>query len=329
MLKHAQPHDPEPGREDGDPDTIQATRLGLRKLPSPHAFPIVLAARMSLSFPLLFSAVPLWAVDNDAPHAQRRLKRCWFSDGGISSNFPMHLFDGLVPRWPTFGITLEPKIEGRETMVYLPKDYRDGYGERWNLFDDKPNGIGRFGGFIAAIAGTMQNWNDNTLSRMPGVRDRVVRVRLKDSEGGMNLNMTSKNITEVAERGALAAADLLERFSTATAPDAQAAGWDEHRLLRLNVLLKMLEARANSVVEALSMEQCHATSIDSLIEAALAEPVTAGYDQVLNPVQAQTLRDLVSALGTLMNSFDAAAGDPKANPFAPLPKPELRVRPPL
>ena len=156
----------------------------------------------------------------------------------------MHLFDDLVPRWPTFGITLEPKIENLENMVYLPEDYLDGFGERRNLFDSKPNDIGRFGGFIGAIIGTMQNRNDNTLSRMPGVRDRVARVRLGPTEGGMNLNMTSEKITKVADRGAKAAEALLTRFSTASTPGAQATGWDEHRLVRLNVLLKMLETQA-------------------------------------------------------------------------------------
>ena len=330
MLEHAQPYVLEAGRNERDPDTAEAARLGLQQLPPPHAFPVLLAARMSLSFPLLFSAVPLWAIDNDAPRRQRSFRRCWFSDGGISSNFPMHLFDGLVPRWPTFGITLEPEIEGLDDMVYLPKDYLDGFGERWNLFDGKPDDIGRFGGFIGAIVGTMQNWNDNTLSRMPGVRDRVARVRLKSTEGGMNLNMTSENITEVADRGAVAAEALLKRFSTASTPGTQAAGWDEHRLVRLNVLLKMLETRAGRVAETLSAEcSPHATSIDLLIDAALEEPLAAGYEQVLSPEQAQALRDLVGALYALMNSFDAAPGDPHANPFVPLPKPELRVRPPL
>ena len=30
----------------------------------------------------------------------------WFSDGGICSNFPLHLFDSPLPRWPTFGLNL-------------------------------------------------------------------------------------------------------------------------------------------------------------------------------------------------------------------------------
>jgi hypothetical protein len=213
-------------------------------------------------------------------------------------------------------------------MVYLPQSYREGYGERWDLFDSKPDGIGRFGGFIGAIVAAMQNWNDNTLSRMPGVRDRVARVRLRPEEGGMNLNMERENIAEVARRGVEAAEALLARFSAASSPGAQAAGWDEHRLVRLNVLLKMVEARAAGVVRALSAQCHHATPIDMLVDTA-GQQAVAGYDDPLSAVQVQTLHDLVDALRTQMQALGQTASDPDANPFVPLPKPELRVRPPL
>ena len=69
--------------------------------------PIVVAARLSLSYPLLFSAVPLWAIDYEPEEGERELKRCLFTDGGVSSNFPIHLFDAAMPRWPTFGMWLD------------------------------------------------------------------------------------------------------------------------------------------------------------------------------------------------------------------------------
>jgi hypothetical protein len=123
--------------------------------------------------------------------------RCWFSDGGISSNFPIYLFDGLLPLWPTFGINLEPKIDGRKTQIFPPKGYTEGYGERWNLFDDKNSSAAKFGGFFSTILSTMQNWNDNTLARMSGVRDRIVRVRLNENEGGLNLDMEEAIIRSI------------------------------------------------------------------------------------------------------------------------------------
>jgi hypothetical protein len=77
---------------------------------------VVVATRMSLSFPVLLSAVPLYTVRRSAADRLREqhlaqlktddLQRNWFSDGGISSNFPIHFFDNWLPGCPTFGILL-------------------------------------------------------------------------------------------------------------------------------------------------------------------------------------------------------------------------------
>jgi hypothetical protein len=73
---------------------------------------------MSLSFPLLISAVPLWTIKAERLSAQPAdgerlalresdLQRNWFSDGGTCSNFPIHFYDRWFPSRPTFGINLE------------------------------------------------------------------------------------------------------------------------------------------------------------------------------------------------------------------------------
>ena len=324
MRDHGRAYRLEPDRQGRDPGEAQAA--GLLELPEQRHLPVLLAARMSLSFPLLFSAVPLWAINHDLPRGQRTFQRCWFSDGGISSNFPMHLFDGLVPMWPTFGISLEPKIPGRPNMVFLPRTYTEGYGERWNGFDDpaKPS-VSRFGGFLGAIVGTMQNWNDNALSRMPGVRDRVARVRLDDHEGGLNLNMERDVIATVAGRGAEAADNLIARFAEPPEAPAAYSGWDEHRLVRLNALLKMIEARAPGVVTGLGADCAHATDFETLVDRAAAAQA-AGYDGPLTAEQAETLQTVIVALRRYM---DEVAPRIASNPFIAVPKPELRVRPPL
>src|SRR5216683_1620455 len=83
----------------------------LLPLPEMRDLPIIVAIRMSLSFPILLCAVPLYAIDFTLQRNFKKPKseptlaeRCWFSDGGISSNFPIHFFDSPLPRWPTFGI---------------------------------------------------------------------------------------------------------------------------------------------------------------------------------------------------------------------------------
>src|SRR5450631_181313 len=321
----------DPGRGDRDPPTQEAANLGLRELPPARDFPVILAARMSLSFPFLFAAVPLWAIDFDPPAGHRHFRRCWFSDGGISSNFPMHLFDGLVPSWPTFGIDLEPKIKGRE-MVFLPLDYSQGYGERWDNFDAAPALASRFGGFLSAIVSTMQNWNDNSLARMPGVRDRIARVRLDAKEGGLNLNMDAHVIDRIANRGEEAAAELVSRFFDSPTFGSQAAGWDEQRFIRLCVLLKMLEFRARGLADALEADCEYVTDYDALIARwtqnaenpnAVAPP---GFDAPFTAAQADVLRGVIRELKRLSTTMTEPSNVTR---FKPVPKPELRVRPPL
>lgn len=325
IKKHAKPYAPRLGREEFDPSLKKGE--GLFELPPPEDFPILLAARMSLSFPLLFSTIPLWAIDYDPDPKSggRGFQRCQFSDGGISSNFPMHLFDGLIPLWPTFGIQLEPKLRSRSNMVYLPLSYDEGYGERWDRFDDEnASSRRRFGGFLAALINTMQNWNDTALSRMPGVRDRVVRVRLNEKEGGMNLDMPADLINDLSDRGQEAARYLIERF----VPQASALsteGWDEQRWVRLRVLLRMFEKQLPPIKIALSPDVPHAKDFDKMINDAIGN-TPPGNSQPLTVVEANALKDTIRSM---INFLDDVKQRENQSHFQPIPEPVLRVRPPL
>ena len=331
MVKNSNPYSVENGREGKDPSI--ETGLKMRELPQPRDFPVLLAARMSLAFPFLISAIPLHAINHDLPYGKRTFQRCWFSDGGISSNFPIHLFDGLVPIWPTFGIHLEPEIKDREE-IYLPHRYDQGYGESWNLFAEKSKSIGKLGGFISAIINAMQNWNDNTLRRLPGFRDRVVRVRLKEGEGGMNLDMNPCKIKELAERGERAADVLIKHFANNSSKEWQASGWDEHRFVRFNNLLRMMKARTPNLSKALSDNPTYTPSLKDLLKSfcdakddngnSISPP---GYEECMTPEEMDAYGKILVALDTLANEMA------KSNniSFKSIPKPEaeLRVRPPL
>lgn len=324
IKKHAKPYAPRPGREKLDPS--QEKGVGLFELPPPEDFPILLATRMSLSFPLLFSTIPLWAIDYDTDYksGKRGFQRCQFSDGGISSNFPMHLFDGLIPLWPTFGIQLEPKLRSRPDMVYLPKSYDEGYGERWDRFDGIPSSSSRFGGFLAALVNTMQNWNDTALSRMPGVRDRVVRVRLEDGEGGMNLNMPKKKIKDVSDRGQEAAKCLIDRF-VSEASTISTKGWDEQRWVRLRVLLRMFEKQLPPLKIESSPNVPYAKDFVTMIDAALGN-TPPGNSQPMSVAEANALKDIIRCM---INFSDVVRVRANQCYFQAIPEPELRVRPPL
>jgi predicted acylesterase/phospholipase RssA len=196
----------------------------LVRFPEGSQLPILVAARMSLSFPILLKAVPLYAIDFSLANNQRRdekeepyiAERCWFSDGGICSNFPMHFFDSPLPRWPTFGINLKaphPDHDKDESdFVWLPTKPGSGRQLAWNRFDSGSD-WSRILGFFGAIINTMQNWRDNIQATAAGYRDRIVHVSLRPNEGGLNLNMPPELISRLSERGRTAGTLLRTTFS--------------------------------------------------------------------------------------------------------------------
>jgi patatin-like phospholipase len=159
--------------------------------------PVVVAVRMSLSFPLLFEAVPLHACDftRRDPLARRELRKVWFTDGGVCHNFPIHLFDALWPTRPTFGITLEPfQPESHVSRVFLASHARHGILRAFRDVDSLPR-------FVSSLVGTMQEWQDNLQSTLPGYRERIAHVALDDEEGGLNLDMDATVIDKLVEYG--------------------------------------------------------------------------------------------------------------------------------
>lgn len=298
---------------------------GLRLLPQ-EQLPIVVAARLALSFPLLVSAVPLWAVDYEPEHSQRELTQCWFSDGGLCSNFPIHLFDSFVPQWPTFGISLHKRSEFRKKQrVWLPNKHSEGGGDTWNrgLADDLAP-LKRLPNFLISLWLAAWRWNDMTMMRMPGVRDRVVRVMLTEEEGGVNIRMTGQQIRALAVNyGRNAARAFIKKFAK---PDS--VGWPEHRWIRFNRLLVALRREIEGFKFAAGLDR-HARPLEEQIQDALvAEPLRPSRSSpqtTLNPEQADELHYLLSAISSLEEEFHRA-GD--HTPFVCIPRPSLRVRHP-
>jgi predicted acylesterase/phospholipase RssA len=281
-------HSPDQKPYDGTPSAREsrirlalAREQGLLALPAAVDMPILVATRMSLSFPILLSAVPLWQIDvtrpeNKAlntwrswakgqqfdpldpvedwptegrPDAKPVIERCWFSDGGISSNFPVHFFDSLVPRWPTFGLNLRPYAFGKEpdktneaNNTWMVKSNNDGIAEWWYRFPEAGRGFKdkRLTAFLSSIVRTMQNRVDEAQMRVPGYRDRIAHVSMSDEEGGMNLTMPAERIEALTARGRAAARRLHDAY---TQPEEKAGeiGWDNHRWVRLRSSLSVLE----------------------------------------------------------------------------------------
>jgi hypothetical protein len=210
---------PEPRPEDPD---------GFLRLPVAADLPVVVGVRMSLSFPVLLSAVPLWAIDYTRRNAAGKhdIKQHWFSDGGIVSNFPLHFFDKPLPAAPTFGINLAKKREldaDPAKNTYLPTRNVSGILPRRSSFVSLV-------GFGMRILDTMQNWSDNSLTHVPGYRDRVVTVYHDDNEGGMNLNMSGPLIDGLATRGQAAGLKLTNEFD-----------FVNHRWVRYRSTMELIE----------------------------------------------------------------------------------------
>ena len=175
---------------------IESTTLkrnGKLPLPVGDAMPVVVAARMSLSFPGLFSMIPLYAINYDADeqaNGQYPMMKVWFSDGGITSNLPIHRFDSLFPRWPTLGINLQytdkddkpARSVVDDSLIYMIKRRSDSARDLWNVFDEKGSPTKDAIGFLGGLFSSAQNWHDNAFLRLPSFRDRVVEIWLKKNE---------------------------------------------------------------------------------------------------------------------------------------------------
>ena len=176
----------------------------LRNLPAESKMPVIMIARMSLSFPFLIRAVPLYRVDytlRDTETGIAPFIRCLFSDGGITSNFPIHFFDTFLPERPTFGISLSVYDDARHSPVdkiRLPSKHR----HPDSLY---AHPITSVASFFGSIINTAKDWQDTLQSRLPGYADRIVTIRLDpNEEGGMNLAMGEKQINNLERLGYLA-----------------------------------------------------------------------------------------------------------------------------
>lgn len=299
-----------------DPSSAQRHKylksLGYTPLPAAADVPVVLAARMSLSFPFLLSAIRLYAIDWTQPQDRvaPTLEAAWFSDGGLSSNFPINLFDAALPQWPTLGITLEDFPPNDTRPVVMAANNNSLIGSVWSRFSGNL-------GFYGAIFNCMQNWRDNMQSEAPGFRDRIAHVRLSSTEGGLNLTMPPSVIHALLERGEEAGAQLVEHFAMDASPDI-VTNWNNHRWIRYRSVLAALEPYAQGFRAAWNSTMTwNVPPYISLAAAANSYKFTTG--------QAAT------ALKASNHVFDIAAGTAPPNDSltigAPRPSTRLAARP--
>ena len=197
--------------------------------------PLIMAARMSLSFPGLISAVPLWTRDFTLIEQaeKEKLRRCLFSDGGVTNNFPIQFFDHLFPNSPTFAISLDEYDPKRNyDNVWLPSLAVSGIQLPIVAFSGLVN-------FLLRLVYTAKDWQDNLQSTLPGYRERIVHVVLKPDEGGLNLNMSEETIKKLVGYGQQAGIMLRDKFDM-----------NEHRWRRFLVSMARMEQTLDEVALA-------------------------------------------------------------------------------
>jgi hypothetical protein len=235
-------------------DIRTGERVTLVALPEPWNVPVVLAVRLSMSLPALFQAVRLYRTAQPVPvrdELGRHLVRdgvpvvypsgggpwceqLWFTDGGVTSNFPIHFFDSPLPLWPTFGINLGSHPPGLLSQdVWVPQDWDVRGGPTRNLSEGMP-------AFLGAIVGTARGWRDTEQTFMPGSRGRVAWVRQRSTEGGGNLHMDNATIASLALRGVVAGARLRRRF-------ADPGYWQRSQWIRMRAAVGSLDELAKDV----------------------------------------------------------------------------------
>ena len=221
------------------PQSTPPTRLDRRDAPRGHAMPVIVAVRMSLSFPFLVSAVPMVIRDIGKEKrltlANGKVPGCieaevWMTDGGLTSNFPIHFFDGPLPMRPTFALSLDELPLGEPepaSRITVQTDAREGI-----FLPILP--VRGVLGFGLSLLGVAKDWQDTLTAGMAGQRERIVRVSLTQNEGGLNLDMPVETSRKLMTYGEAAGQALLAKFNL-----------EEHQWRRALVAYEQLETVAS------------------------------------------------------------------------------------
>ena len=302
----------------------------LHALPEPGNWPVIMAVRLSLSFPGLLSAVPMYTLDGrrgvhkrpDVPNdVCFEADKIYFSDGGITSNCPIHLFDAPLPQWPTFGVNLWD-LNGERHVV--PEVWMTGDAIEPELRPRAFHGRAAWGaaiGFVRAIVGTALDWRDSVQRALPGYRERVVHIGVPPNQGGLNLTMTADDIASLDRAGRRAARRLVEEFQRPrVAGEPRVNAWDQHRWLRMRSTLAATRRH-------LGLLRDGARRGDPPYRI-LARTPSSLPPRFIDADAAEQAQSLMDGTADLLNVVDGAVVEPPLADNAPEPAPTLRMSSP-
>ncbi|HEX9989965.1 MAG TPA: hypothetical protein VGE45_16015 [Chloroflexia bacterium] len=207
----------------------------------------------------------------------------YFSDGGTCSNLPIHFFDSWLPTRPTFGINLtampgdaidedEKTVEPSFISALLAKPEeaganhsRDNHApsrrvpaielpQPGTVLNPEYRPIYNPLDFILKISDTARENHDNQQAMLPGYSERIIQVRFKEGEGGMNLAMSPDTIDAITMKGELAGKELRYAFN-----------FEHHRWTRFLVLMSHLEtelAKMHTAFNSTNLNPTYSELID-------------------------------------------------------------------
>lgn len=331
----------------------------IRVLPAAD-LPIVVAARMSMSCPVLFQAIPFLGLNLDKHAEDMEVVRLWFSDGGIGSNFPIHIFDQAIPKWPTLGLKLldeapRQNSNKQDILTFLPFFHYLGAEdnlifpndkEAWSQASKKGT-WGTFIQFVLSIYTSAKDGHDQSYLRMPDVRNRVVRAYMNNRAGNaLNLKIEPDVIKWLGcklgvEGGKNAVDAYLADLENEKYRD-KVNLWQDHRWVRMRMLIDGLRQYLSGVGQAINFNQLpgskgQATLRDQIAEATntpdrLAQNITAtpqlrsqsDIETALTVDQAAEINAALDAIVALEKQL-ADLDLPQA--YVPEPQPVLRFKP--
>jgi predicted acylesterase/phospholipase RssA len=301
---------------------------GLSVLPDAANLPVIVAVRMSLSFPFLFCPVPFYGVDFGSGPKDASGKYVpeptLFVDGGMTSNFPLNLFDKPLPRWPTFGINLREKNARHPHDVYMACANNGGLEQWWTRFDTG-RGLSGLVSYFSLLFDTSRNWRDNLQMSVPGYRDRVVHIGLTTQEGGMNLDMQKSVINEIAKRGGDAGKAVLARYSPTPEnprPADCVVGLENQKWVRFRSFMELLEEALVSMEDAVGYSGFGEATYAYLLQESekLSYSMTGAQRKYAEGLLGRLMEvmPIIKQARTAKESFETKA---------PKPEPDLRVTP--
>lgn len=156
----------------------------------PDEQPVADAVRASMAIPFFYPPVTLTSATGRTSD---------LVDGGVLTNFPIDSFDrpdGKPPRWPTFGVTVMPRLtEGIEEVMPALRPLR--------LFEQTS--------LLESLLTTMLVGHDQTQLSRPWVRSRTIQVESTEV-GVLDFNVSRKRLEELYEKGYAAAQAFLSTW---------------------------------------------------------------------------------------------------------------------